>query len=112
MLAAMRRNVSAEVQERLVHRLRDRIPGLALRTTFITGFPGETEEDHQQLIDFIDRVQFAINVAQRQRATSTRNHAHLALRDLGHGTDSFSTHSRYVTFRYSSAVAILSTTVS
>jgi ribosomal protein S12 methylthiotransferase len=58
MLQAMRRNVTASEQEALVHRLRDRIPGLALRTTLITGFPGETDEDHQQLLAFVDRVQF------------------------------------------------------
>ena len=58
MLDSMRRGVSAKAQSDLVSRLRDRIPGLALRTTFITGFPGEQEEDHQQLLDFIDEVQF------------------------------------------------------
>ena len=58
MLKAMRRNVTAAEQEALVGRLRDRIPGLALRTTLITGFPGETEEDHRQLLAFIERVQF------------------------------------------------------
>ena len=38
--------------------LRDRIPGLALRTTLITGFPGETDEDHAALLQFIEDVQF------------------------------------------------------
>ena len=58
MLGTMRRNVSADEQEALVERLRDRIPGLGLRTTFITGFPGETDEDHQLLLEFVDRMQF------------------------------------------------------
>ncbi|MDP6891329.1 MAG: 30S ribosomal protein S12 methylthiotransferase RimO [Phycisphaerales bacterium] len=58
MLRAMRRNVSADEQEKLVERLRERIPGLGLRTTFITGFPGETDEDHQLLLEFVDRMQF------------------------------------------------------
>lgn len=58
MLGAMRRNVSAAEQEALVSRLRDRIPGLGLRTTFITGFPGETAADHQRLLEFVDRMQF------------------------------------------------------
>lgn len=44
--------------ERLLSRLHAEIPNLTLRTTFITGFPGETEEDHQELIDFIKRSRF------------------------------------------------------
>jgi ribosomal protein S12 methylthiotransferase len=58
MLTAMRRQVTAAQQRDLVLKLRDEIPGMALRTTFITGFPGETEEDHEALLDFIDEVQF------------------------------------------------------
>ena len=41
-----------------MYKLRERIPGLAIRTTFITGFPGETDADHESLLDFIDEVQF------------------------------------------------------
>lgn len=58
MLTAMRRNVSASHQRELMLKLRERIPGIAIRTTFITGFPGETEEDHQMLMDFIDEIGF------------------------------------------------------
>ncbi|MCR9218408.1 MAG: 30S ribosomal protein S12 methylthiotransferase RimO [bacterium] len=58
MLSAMRRNVTAEHQRELMLKLRDRVPGIAIRTTFITGFPGETDEDHQQLLDFIDEIGF------------------------------------------------------
>ena len=58
MLTAMRRNVTAEQQRTLALKLRERIPGMALRTTFITGFPGETEADHQQLLEFIRRDRF------------------------------------------------------
>ncbi len=72
MLAAMRRNVSAEHQRDLVERLRERIPGLALRTTFITGFPGETEDDHQQLLELIEEAQFdAMGVFQYSREDGT-----------------------------------------
>jgi hypothetical protein len=42
----------------LLNKLRDRIPGLVLRTTFITGFPGETEEDHRVLVDFVKEMKF------------------------------------------------------
>ncbi len=57
-LHAMRRNVTAQDQAALVHRLRDRIPGLAMRTTLITGFPGETDEDHAALMSFVEETQF------------------------------------------------------
>jgi len=72
MLSAMRRNVTASAQAELVHRLRDRIPGLALRTTFITGFPGETQKDHEALLEFIGEVQFdAMGVFQYSREPGT-----------------------------------------
>jgi ribosomal protein S12 methylthiotransferase len=72
MLTAMRRNVTAGEQAALVERLRSRIPGLALRTTFITGFPGETDEDHAALLDFIEDVQFdAMGVFQYSREPGT-----------------------------------------
>jgi ribosomal protein S12 methylthiotransferase len=57
-LAGMRRNVSASHQLELMHKLRERVPGMAVRTTFITGFPGETEEDHERLMAFIEEVGF------------------------------------------------------
>ena len=58
MLTAMRRHVSAAKQEALVERLRERIPGMAIRTTFITGHPGETPADHEALMGFVERMQF------------------------------------------------------
>lgn len=57
-LKLMRRNVTSAHQTELCHKLRERIPGMAIRTTFITGFPGETDQDHQELLDFIEEVQF------------------------------------------------------
>jgi len=57
-LELMRRNVTSAHQTELCHKLRERIPGMAIRTTFITGFPGETDADHQQLLDFIEEAQF------------------------------------------------------
>ena len=57
-LQLMRRNVTSAHQTELCHKLRERIPGMAIRTTFITGFPGETDQDHQDLLDFIEEVQF------------------------------------------------------
>ncbi len=57
-LTAMRRNVCASQQKELLLELRERVPGIAIRTTFISGFPGETEQDHEQLLDLIDEVGF------------------------------------------------------
>jgi ribosomal protein S12 methylthiotransferase len=58
MLQRMRRETSREHIENLIERLRAGIPGLALRTTFIVGFPGETEQEFESLLEFIDRVRF------------------------------------------------------
>ncbi|MBL0869931.1 MAG: 30S ribosomal protein S12 methylthiotransferase RimO [Phycisphaerales bacterium] len=58
MLSAMKRNTSRSQQEALMERLRKRVPGIAIRTTFISGFPGETEDDHRQLLEFIGQQKF------------------------------------------------------
>ena len=42
----------------IVQTLRKEIPDIILRTTLITGFPGETQEDHEELLDFIDKLEF------------------------------------------------------
>ncbi len=41
-----------------INKLRTEIPDIALRTTLITGFPGETDEDHEELMDFVDEMEF------------------------------------------------------
>lgn len=58
MLRRMSRRVTRSETEALLARLRQRIPDLTLRTTFITGFPGETEADVQELCDFVQTQQF------------------------------------------------------
>lgn len=58
MLEKMRRRVSAEHQRGLIRRLRERCPDFAVRTTFITGFPGETEADHEALMAFVEEMRF------------------------------------------------------
>jgi ribosomal protein S12 methylthiotransferase len=58
MLERMQRGSTAERQRRLVAKLRERIPGVTLRTTFIVGFPGETEADFTQLLDFVAESRF------------------------------------------------------
>ena len=57
-LGRMKRGSTAERQRRLVAKLRERIPGVTLRTTFIVGFPGETEADFQELLDFVAESRF------------------------------------------------------
>ena len=57
-LKAMRRRITKAETEELVARLRREIPDIALRTTMLVGFPGETEEDFEELCDFIQRVRF------------------------------------------------------
>ena len=58
MLERMRRETSQEYIEDLIRRIREGIPGIALRTTFIVGFPGETEAYFQTLLDFIRNTRF------------------------------------------------------
>jgi ribosomal protein S12 methylthiotransferase len=57
-LKRMQRRVARGPTEELLGRLRDRIPGLVLRTTFITGFPGETPEQFAELVEFVKRWRF------------------------------------------------------
>ena len=57
-LKSMRRETSRAHIENLIHRLRAGIPGLALRTTFIVGFPGETDAEFESLLDFIRCMRF------------------------------------------------------
>ena len=57
-LRAMRRFGDREKLTALIGKMRERIPGLVLRTTVIAGFPGETEEDFAELCDFIKEIRF------------------------------------------------------
>ncbi len=57
-LEAMKRGTTGERQRRLVEKLRAGIPGLTLRTTFIVGFPGETDDDFAQLLEFVRWARF------------------------------------------------------
>jgi ribosomal protein S12 methylthiotransferase len=57
-LKLMKRGGTRESLERLIARVRAKVPGVAVRTTFITGFPGETDEDFEELLAFIKSVQF------------------------------------------------------
>ena len=58
MLKIMRRGITREKTDKLIADIRDVNPGIALRTTLIAGHPGETEEDFQEMYDFVERSQF------------------------------------------------------
>jgi ribosomal protein S12 methylthiotransferase len=57
-LKLMKRGGNRESLERLIKRVRERVPGIGVRTTFITGFPGETNEDFEELLTFVKNVEF------------------------------------------------------
>jgi ribosomal protein S12 methylthiotransferase len=57
-LGSMRRGKSASAVREAVKKLRDAVPGVTLRTSLIVGFPGETEEEFRQLLDFVEEVEF------------------------------------------------------
>jgi ribosomal protein S12 methylthiotransferase len=57
-LKLMKRGGNRSSLEKLIKRVRARVPGIAVRTTFITGFPGETEEDFEELLAFVKNVEF------------------------------------------------------
>lgn len=58
MLKAMRRGITREKTESLIAEMRERVPGIAIRTTLIVGYPGETEADFQEMYDWVERSQF------------------------------------------------------
>jgi len=57
-LKLMKRGGNRRSLERLIERVRKRVPGIGVRTTFITGFPGETESDFEELLGFVKDVEF------------------------------------------------------
>ncbi|MBX3432459.1 MAG: 30S ribosomal protein S12 methylthiotransferase RimO [Pirellulales bacterium] len=58
MLRRMQRRVTRGETETLLAKLRERIPGLVMRTTFITGFPGETDEQFAEMVEFVREQRF------------------------------------------------------
>lgn len=57
-LCLMGRNINSDGIRRLIHKIRERIPDVFLRTTVIVGFPGETESDFKELLGFIEEMEF------------------------------------------------------
>ena len=58
LLSSMNRYDTRAQVEELLAKLRTRIPGITIRTTFIVGFPGETDEDFAELLDFVEKQRF------------------------------------------------------
>lgn len=57
-LERMHRNITAEQTRDLLAKIRQEVPGIHLRTTLMVGFPGETEDDYAQLVDFVKEMRF------------------------------------------------------
>ncbi|MFZ9942786.1 MAG: 30S ribosomal protein S12 methylthiotransferase RimO, partial [Bacteroidia bacterium] len=57
-LKSMRRGTTMAKTEELIATIRERVPGIAIRTTLISGCPGETEEDHRAMLEFVKRNRF------------------------------------------------------
>ena len=57
-LQAMRRGITREKTEDLIAQIREKVPGIALRTTLISGYPGETEADFREMYDWVERSRF------------------------------------------------------
>ena len=58
MLKSMKRGINREKTDALIKSIREKVPGIALRTTLITGFPGETEADFQEMMEWIKETRF------------------------------------------------------
>lgn len=58
MLKSMRRGITAARTQDLINKIRQEVPGIHLRTTMISGYPGETDADHKAMLDFVEKNQF------------------------------------------------------
>ena len=52
----MNRDINQEKIKKIIQALRSKIPNIVIRSTFISGFPGETQEDHKELMDFLEEI--------------------------------------------------------
>jgi ribosomal protein S12 methylthiotransferase len=58
MLASMRRGITKQKTIDIVNKIRDRVPGIAMRTTLITGYPGETQQDFEEMAQWVEDTKF------------------------------------------------------
>lgn len=81
MLKSMRRGTTKQKTADLVKMFRDKVPGITLRTTLIAGYPGETEADHQELLQFVQETKFdRVGIFTYSHEENT--HAHLLNDDV------------------------------
>ena len=81
MLQSMRRGTTKAKTLQLVERIREKVPGIALRTTLITGYPGETEADHEEMLRWVEETRFErLGVFTYSHEENT--HAHLLQDDV------------------------------
>lgn len=80
-LKSMRRGTSRENTLQLLHTMREKVPGIAIRTTLISGYPGESDEHHKELVNFIKEARFdRLGVFTYSHEENT--HAHKLLDDV------------------------------
>lgn len=85
MLASMRRGITKQKTIDLVNKIRDKVPGIALRTTLIAGYPGETEKDHEEMLKWVQETRFErLGIFTYSHEENT--HAHLLKDDVSEKT--------------------------
>ena len=81
MLTSMRRGITKQKTIDLVNKIRDKVPGIALRTTLIAGYPGETEKDHDEMLEWVSNTKFErLGIFTYSHEENT--HAHLLKDDV------------------------------
>ncbi len=85
MLTSMRRGITKQKTIDLVNKIRDKVPGIALRTTLIAGYPGETKQDHEEMLRWVEETKFErLGIFTYSHEENT--HAHLLKDDVSAAT--------------------------
>ncbi len=81
MLTSMRRGITKQKTIDVVNKIRDKVPGIAIRTTLIAGYPGETEKDHEEMLRWVEDSKFErLGIFTYSHEENT--HAHLLKDDV------------------------------
>ncbi len=81
MLKSMRRGITKQKTIDIVNEIRDKVPGIAMRTTLIAGYPGETEKDHEEMLEWVKQTRFdRLGIFTYSHEENT--HAHLLVDDV------------------------------
>jgi len=81
MLTSMRRGITKQKTIDVVNKIRDKVPGIAVRTTLIAGYPGETEKDHEEMLRWVEDTKFErLGIFTYSHEENT--HAHLLKDDV------------------------------